>query len=545
MKGYTFLNASPDLQIASMVNRRRVGNRYEILEELAPNSFRGYDVEQNESVLIRRVAFPLQSDPETWREGVRKLLTIRHPNFLNILELVSERDQDYVITERSPGISAADLRKEGIQFTPDEALRLLLGLGGGFDLAAQYTLLPNFISSNGLFIESDEPSDLKRLSVSEWPSVRLRLDIFTLLKPTLFSIPFPEGQEVTTLAVRQAALMLYNLLSGTQPKHGAVNLWFKPLPTLTEAANSALFGGLEWSPVFENSENFLRSVDFANKKRLMKKATVLPELIDLSVPPIKKRLLKGFGLSGSAIVFGAGAVFAATVFTLFPLNRPSSHTSPEIISTVKTAESTPDPQPVEPAPLKPELRSLTQTAPAQSAPDPVSPEANIPTHTAPAEIATRESSTAENPVSVIAPQDDAAKTIIQIPLIVPVAAGTGTPVQLVDVSQDRTRIAKKTRSHSRGETRFDTRQEVLTDVDSKWIPREVAANLRVATVSAKISAVTGPKKVSLVKYREYLKRREAYVHRMHRYERDIARRTWNREHGNGSVLDSIVATLGF
>src|SRR6202022_844523 len=111
--------------------------------------------------------------------------------------------------------------------------------------------------------------------------------------------------------------------------------------------------------------------------------------------------------------------------------------------------------------------------PAQSAPDPVSPEANIPTHTAPAEIATRESSTAENPVSVIAPQDDAAKTIIQIPLIVPVAAGTGTPVQLVDVSQDRTRIAKKTRSHSRGETRFDTRQEVLTDVDSKWIPREV------------------------------------------------------------------------
>jgi hypothetical protein len=501
-----------------MLSRRRLKNRYEILEERSPNLFRGYDIERNEIILIRRVIFPLQSDPERWREGVRKLLSIRHPNFLNILALVSDQAQDYVVTEYSSGIAASDLRKAGVQFTPDEALRLLLGLGGGFDLAAQYTLLPNFISSSGLFIESNDSSELRQVRPSDWPPVCLKLDIFTLLKPTLFSVPFPEDQEVTSLAVRQAALMLYNLLSGTQPKHGAVNLWFKPIPALTEAANSALFGGLEWSPVFEDSENFLRSVDFANRTQALKKSNALPGLINLSKPG-KRRYLTGFGLSGSVLVFAAGAVFAATLFALFPPNRPHLPALLERASMAKIAEPLAAPPAVESSPLKAEVPPAAHLITEE----PVPPATPVPTVDPPTEVA--------RPA--------------QIPLIVPMAPPKETTVPGPDVPQDRGRIVKKTRPHARGETNFSTKQELLTDVDSKWIPKEVAANLRVATLNAKIGAASGTEKGRLTKYRDYLKKREAYTRRMHRYQKDIARRSWNREHGTVSVMDSIVATLGF
>src|SRR5580700_9657511 len=65
------------------------------------------------------------------------------------------------------------------------------------------------------------------------------------------------------LAVRQAALLTYELLGGEKKKEGEVKRWFKPVNELGDAGNSILYDALQGSPLFETSESFFRKLESA------------------------------------------------------------------------------------------------------------------------------------------------------------------------------------------------------------------------------------------------------------------------------------------
>jgi hypothetical protein len=65
------------------------------------------------------------------------------------------------------------------------------------------------------------------------------------------------------LAVEQAALLTYELLSGEKKKESEPKRWFKPVNELGEAGNSILYDGLQGSPRFETSEDFFHKLESA------------------------------------------------------------------------------------------------------------------------------------------------------------------------------------------------------------------------------------------------------------------------------------------
>ena len=65
------------------------------------------------------------------------------------------------------------------------------------------------------------------------------------------------------MAVRQAALLTYELLGGEKNKEGEVKRWFKPVNGLGDAGNSILYDGLQGSPRFETSEDFFHKLESA------------------------------------------------------------------------------------------------------------------------------------------------------------------------------------------------------------------------------------------------------------------------------------------
>ena len=65
------------------------------------------------------------------------------------------------------------------------------------------------------------------------------------------------------MAVRQAALLTYELLGGEKKKEGEVKRWFKPVNGLGDAGNSILYDGLQGSPLFETSEDFFHKLESA------------------------------------------------------------------------------------------------------------------------------------------------------------------------------------------------------------------------------------------------------------------------------------------
>jgi hypothetical protein len=65
------------------------------------------------------------------------------------------------------------------------------------------------------------------------------------------------------LAVRQAALLTYELLGGDTHRGTEVTRWFKPIYQLSKATNSILYDGLQGSPRFRTSEGFFHTLESA------------------------------------------------------------------------------------------------------------------------------------------------------------------------------------------------------------------------------------------------------------------------------------------
>jgi hypothetical protein len=143
-------------------------------------------------------------------------------------------------------------------------------LAGSLDLAAALTCCPNPISPCWLFTETRRSFavDAEQRPLSEWLPFFVKMDVWELVRPRKnIEWPFLNSKAQSGgsrgLAVRQAALLTYELLGGEKKKEGEVKRWLKPVNELGDAGNSILYDALQGSPLFETSESFFHKLESA------------------------------------------------------------------------------------------------------------------------------------------------------------------------------------------------------------------------------------------------------------------------------------------
>ena len=236
-----------------------LARRYKILETVDVDSFKAHDLALDQTVTVRQALLTSPRAGDTWRQKVQQLALVRDPNFLNVLDVISDKSSDFVITERPRGHSIADLLRERSRLELEDVLRLVTPLAGALDLAAAFSCCPNPISTCWLFTEtrSSFAVDPEQRSLSDWPPFFVKLDVWELVRPRKnnkwpFLTSKAQRGGSRGLAVRQAALLTYELLGGEKKKEGEVKRWFKPVNGLGDAGNSILYRGLQGSPLFES-----------------------------------------------------------------------------------------------------------------------------------------------------------------------------------------------------------------------------------------------------------------------------------------------------
>jgi hypothetical protein len=245
-----------------------LGNRYKILESVAGDSFKAHDLVLDQTVTVRQAFLTSQRAGDTWRQKVQQLALVRDPNFLNVLDVTSDKSNDFVITERPRGQSIADLLRERSRLDVEDVLRLVTSLAGAIDLAAAFSCCPNPISTCWLFTEtrSSFAVDPEQRPLS--PPFPVKLDVWELVRPRKNNArPFLNSKAQSggsrELAVWQAALLTYELLGGEKKKDGEVKRSFKPVNGLGDAGNSILYRGLQGSLLFESSGCFFHKLKSA------------------------------------------------------------------------------------------------------------------------------------------------------------------------------------------------------------------------------------------------------------------------------------------
>jgi PEGA domain len=264
------LPADPYRQMAGWLHGGTVlGKRYRVMEAIDSESFTAEDLALCQTVIVRQAVLTGRRDVKSWRQKVRRLASVRHPNFLNILDLILYGSRDLVVTERPLGHSIAEFLKER-NFDLENVVRLMPL--SALDLAATYASRPNPISARWLFVETphpqDEQVDPNGRSVSDWPPFVMKLNMWEVVRPRKsLGWPFLNSGEQESgsrgSVVRQTALLTYELLGGEKEKNGEIKRGFKPVNGLGDAGNSILFDGLQRSPLFESSEGFFHALESA------------------------------------------------------------------------------------------------------------------------------------------------------------------------------------------------------------------------------------------------------------------------------------------
>jgi hypothetical protein len=171
------------------------------LEAVDVDSFKAHDLTLDQTVTVRRALLASQRVGETWRQKVQQLALMRDPNFLNILDVIVDISDAFVITERSRGRSIADLLRESSRLDLEDVLRLMTALARALDLAADLGFCPHPISSRWLFTETRNSVsvDREQRSFSDWPFL-IKLDVWELVRPrelasTVYTVVLPGARE--------------------------------------------------------------------------------------------------------------------------------------------------------------------------------------------------------------------------------------------------------------------------------------------------------------------------------------------------------------
>jgi hypothetical protein len=239
-----------------------LARRYKILEAIEADSFKAHDLALDQTVTVRQTCVKSQGGGDAWRQKVQQFAKVKDPNFLNVIDVIFDKSNVSIVTERPRGRSIADLLREGSRLDVEDVLRLVAPLAGAIDLAAAFSSCPNPISACWLFIETSScAADLKWRPLSDWPPFLVKLDVWELVRPGKNDMrPFVTAKAQSNgsraLAVRRAALLTYELLGGGKRKDGQAERRFQPVSELSDAANGILYLGLQGSPRFETSESF-------------------------------------------------------------------------------------------------------------------------------------------------------------------------------------------------------------------------------------------------------------------------------------------------
>ena len=81
-----------------------LARRYKILEMIDADSFKAHDLSLDQTVTLRRASLAPQCPSDTWYQKIHQLASVRNPHFLNVLDVISDKSIDFVITE-SQGVA--------------------------------------------------------------------------------------------------------------------------------------------------------------------------------------------------------------------------------------------------------------------------------------------------------------------------------------------------------------------------------------------------------------------------------------------------------
>lgn len=282
-----------------------LAGRYKVLETIDVDRYKAHDLALDQTVIVRKALLTSPSDIDIWHQKVRQLASVRNASFLNVIDVVSDKSSDYVITEAPRGQSVADLLKERSCFDPEEVLALIAPLAGALDLAASLTCCANSISLRWLFAERRRSSafNAEARSRSELPPFFVKMDVWELVRPRKnVEWPFPiskaKGGTLRGLAVKQAALLSYELLGGEKNnRESKLKRWFKPVNGLGDAGNTVLYRGLQGSLRFDSSsfffQRFKSAIQSAKRRVRASPASVSqsrePPLVSASAPAAVRR----------------------------------------------------------------------------------------------------------------------------------------------------------------------------------------------------------------------------------------------------------------
>ena len=171
-----------DKKTARPLLKRFLARRYKILERIGLDGFKAHDLALAQTVRVRQALLTSQRAGDNWCLKVQQLALVRDRRFLNVLDVISDKSSDFVVTERPRGHSLADLLRERSRLDPEDVLRLLSPLADALDLAAAYSCCPNPISTCWLFTEAKSACamDPEQRSLSDWPPFLVKLDVWEL-----------------------------------------------------------------------------------------------------------------------------------------------------------------------------------------------------------------------------------------------------------------------------------------------------------------------------------------------------------------------------
>jgi hypothetical protein len=255
--------------IKTSESRRRIilAGRYRISKKIGAGIFKAHDLALDQTVTVRGPFRSLKDHRDLWRKKARQLALACNPHFLNVLAVVSEESGDFLVSEHPRGKSIVEILRERSRFEVEDVLTLMISLASALDLAAFFTYSPRLISARYLFTESKHwiAVNPEELSCSELAQLCVRLDVSELVMPVknigsscLTSKPRRSGFK--RLAVRQAALLTYELLGGDPEDGIEVRRRFRPIADLSKSSNAVLYGGLLGSPGYRTSESFIQKL---------------------------------------------------------------------------------------------------------------------------------------------------------------------------------------------------------------------------------------------------------------------------------------------
>ncbi len=107
------LQSNRVVEIMAPLRRGTVlAGRYKILETIEAGTFRAHDLALDQTVMVRQASLSNQVVAEFWHQETQQPALIRDPHLLNVLDVVSENSNEFIITEWSQGRSVGDILGE-------------------------------------------------------------------------------------------------------------------------------------------------------------------------------------------------------------------------------------------------------------------------------------------------------------------------------------------------------------------------------------------------------------------------------------------------